>query len=316
MSLLKQKRDQLTEKREARQAIYDAVVAGERTQTAEEKTQWAALGDEIKGLEEEVRFLQEGEAEKRRNATFPAGGDIAGNKTSSDAEQRDLGKFDLGKAIRQLYQGERLDGIEAEVITEGRSEAIRKGVSPNGNLVLPYEKFAINKEGRDLIKERIDRRDMSATGMTSVAGDQGGNTISTTVGQLLEALFNKLQLLSMGANFMPNMIGNYTVPRLIKGNDPTWKTENATADELSPTTANIVLSPNRLPAFIEVSNQLFLQSTANISDVVKRYLVSALSEIFEKAMINGAGKNSNMPLGILNTQGINALYAGAASTLR
>ncbi|MBD2705608.1 phage major capsid protein [Spirosoma sp. BT702] len=314
--MLKEKRDLLGQKKEARQAIYDKCVAEKRSRTAEETTQWKTLGDEIKALEEEIRFLEDGERESRQNANIPVQGvhsGVAGNTHSSDGEQRDLAQFSLGRVIRAKMDGERIEGIDAEVLQEGKAEATRRGITTQGNVVIPYEKFAINKEGRDIVKAALERRDMSATGQTTTAGDQGGQTITTTIASLYLALFNQLVLRSMGATFMPNLKGNLAIPRVVKGTSPTWKSENAQADEISPTIASSQLSPQRLPAVIEVSNQLMMQSDENISQVVSNYLVDEISSIFEAASINGAGHGSNMPLGILNTSGIGAVYAGGAA---
>lgn len=314
MKTSKELKDELVVKRNRIAELNDKAKTENRDLTEAEGTEVDGLFTDIEALDVQVRRAEKLEQEAlRRSAQNPATG-VAGNVHTSDKEQRDLSKFSLGKLINQRMNGVTVDGIEAEVIKEGMNEASQRGVTPKSNIVLPYELFAVNKEGRDLVRERVEyrreHRDMTATGGTG--GDQGGATITTSIGRLYEALFARIVLQVMGATFMPNLIGNVDLPRVVKGSAPTFKAENAAADEVSPTIAKSSLTPHRLPAFIEVSNQLLRQSEANISQVVQKYLVNELSSLFDKMGIQGSG-SSNQPTGILNTSGIGAAFAGGAA---
>lgn len=319
MKTAKELKDSRGEKLETAQGIINAAKGEKRELKPEEVTQFDSLHNEITALDAQIAQAEKMEGIAARTAT-PVQGyhtGAAGNKNTSDAEQRDLNKFSLAKAIRQRQDGEPLDGIEKEVIAEGIKEAQSRGYTPQGNIIIPYELFSINKEGRDVVRENVEarreRRDMTATGTTSVTGDQGGMTIETTIGRLYEALFNRLVLNSLGATFMPNMVGNMDLPRLVKGTSPTFKTENAAATEVSPTITKTSLTPHRLPAYIEVSNQLLRQSNANIDQVLRRYLTDELSSLFDKMGISGSG-SSQEPTGILATSGIGLVYAGGAAS--
>jgi HK97 family phage major capsid protein len=311
---LKDLRDLLAAKTEEAESASKVGDPEQRSLTTEEFAHFQKLEGEAQAFKRQIE--QEEALEKfqqqRAAANAAAGGGVAGNKHSSEGDQRDLKKFSLAKVVLRKLDGERIEGVEAEVLAEGVKEAQMRGIAPKGNIVIPYGLFAVNGEGRDLVQERIAaRRDLSATGGTG--GDQGGMTIQTSIGRLFEALFNKVVLQSMGATFLPNLTGNLDLPRLVKGTDPAFKTETGAADETSPTLVKSSLIPHRLPTFIEVTSQLLHQSEYNINQVLNRYLINALSSIFDKAGISGSG-TGNQPLGILNTPGIGAIYAGAAAS--
>lgn len=286
--------------------------AENRDLTTSEFESFKALNEEVRGLDVQIAQAVELEtfAQNRAAADAAAGNGVSGNRNSSDSEQRDLNSFSLAKIIKRKLENQPIDGIEAEVLKEGAAECTQRGVTPKSNIILPYGLFAVNKEGRDLVQERVmAKRDLTATSGTG--GDQGGMTIATQIGRLYEALFNKIVLQKMGATFLPNLTGNLDLPRLVKGTDPVFKTETGAADETSPTFAKASLTPHRLPTYIEVTNQLLHQSEYNLNLVLQRYLLDALSSIFDKMGINGSGA-SNQPIGILNTVGIGAVYAGGA----
>ncbi|MBO9614202.1 MAG: phage major capsid protein [Dyadobacter sp.] len=311
---VKELRDLYAQKMEAAEAASKVGDAEKRDLTADEFSAFEKLEGEAQSIKRELDQAEKLErfAQQRAAANAAAGGGVPGNKHTSDGDQRDLGTFSLAKVVLRKLDGERVDGVEAEVLAEGVKEAQTRGLAPKGNIVIPYGIFAQNAEGRDLIQERVAaRRDLTATGGTG--GDQGGLTIQTSIGRLFEALFNKVVLQSMGATFLPNLTGNLDLPRLVKGTDPAFKTETGAADEVSPTLVKSSLIPHRLPTFVEVTSQLLRQSEYNINQVLIRYLINALSSIVDKAGISGPGIG-NQPLGILNTPGIGAIYAGGAAS--
>lgn len=315
MKNLRELRDSRAAKAAELDALNDLAVAEKRDLTDEEDTTKGSLLKELRSLDTKIDLALEEENESLRRAQkAPAVHlGVEGNRNTSDADQRDLEKFSLGRVIVRKLNGEPLDGIDAEVLKEGVIESQKRGTSPKGNIVIPYELFAVNKEGRDVVQESVlAKRDLTVSGGSG--GDQGGMTVATTIGRLYEALFNKIVLQQMGGTFLPNLKGNLDIPRLVKATDPAWKTETGAADESSPTFAKASLTPKRLPTFIEVTNQLLTQSEYNVDLVLRRYLLNALSSIFDRVGIQGTGA-SNQPTGILNTSGIGIVYAGGADVV-
>lgn len=283
--------------------------AEKRELTEQEFADFKKLKDEVSEIDTKIERARELEdIQKMRAITVGTGAE--GSYHHSEKDERDLNSFSLGKLIRSKMNGEALTGIEKEMMDEGVKELQQRGVTPKGNIVIPYDVFVRDKSGRDTLQERFsERRDMTVTGGSN--GNQGGLTVQTNIGRLFEALFNKLVLREMGATFMPGLVGNLDLPRLVKDTAPDFKGETAAATEASPTFVKASLTPHRLPSFIEFSNQLLHQSEYNITQVLQSYLLQSLSTKFDQAGIAGSGV-SNEPTGILNTVGIGAIYAGAA----
>lgn len=218
----------------------------------------------------------------------------------SRSEEKDIRNFDFSKVLNHLYRSARggvttIDGIEAEMIQEGEREARAAGVQAGG-ILLP----------RMLV--RGERRDMTASGTTSVTGDQGGMTIATEKRGLLDDFFNASVLRGLGSTVLEGLTGNLDLPRLTAGTDPAKKAENATADEVSPTTAMLSLSPKRLPAYIDISERLLAQSSVAIEAILRTHLTNQMSAVREKSFWHGGGTNE--PTGIAATSGIGSVAGG------
>lgn len=214
--------------------------------------------------------------------------DYAPASDLSRGDQRDMSQFDLGKVVRSLVEERGLDGIEHEIISEGRREAKECGIGVTRGVTLPG--FFV-------------KRDMTATGGTG--GDQGGMTVATQKAGLLDDFYNASIMRQLGATVLTGLMGNFDVPRLIAGTAPAGKAENASSDEVSPTTADLNMSPNRLPAFIDLSDQLLMQSSSAIEAIVRGTLTSQMNAVQEAAFFHGTG--TLMAEGIAATSGIGSV---------
>lgn len=302
MSLkLKELNEQRGAKLKEARAIITTAETAKRDITADERAKVSGLHSEIENIDANI------EIHVRQLA-------IEGSKTRnlSDSEERDIGRFDFGKVVRHLHQRatggftEQLSGIEAEMSTEGAREAREHGIPASG-LILP--RFLVRRNPH----LNVERRDMTA----GTAGE-GGNTIATTKVGLLDDFFNALVLRSAGARVFEGVIGNLDLPRILAGTAGAGKAETADADETSPTTAMLSLSPNRLPAYVEVSERLLAQSSANIQMAVQGVLFSQALATAERAFFHGSGTNEAE--GICTTSGVDVTSVvggtnGAAPTL-
>lgn len=270
-SLMKQVRETL-----------DLAQTESRALTADEATKLTGLEGEIDGvdntLQAEMRQLA------RESQAVPQ---------LSQSEARDVGRFDIGIALRSLANGTALDGIEAEMVQQGFKEARAAGIGSNRGIMLP--RMIVRKENRD----------MTATGGS---GDQGGNTIATEKRGLADDFFNGSLMRSLGATVFEGLVMNLDLPRIIAGTAPAKKTENASADEVSPTTAMLSLSPKRLPAFIDLSDQLLMQSSVNIEAFVRMHLAAQMLAVSEAAFFHGGGTSEAN--GIAGTSGIGSVAGG------
>ncbi len=277
-------------------ALIDKATAEKRELTSAENQTLATLHGETENLATGILN------ETRQMA-------LAGQRLPefSEQEKRDIGSFDFQKLLRYMHENARgvrtgaLDGIEAEMIQEGEKEARDSGLRAGG-LILPRVLVRRNPLGG------FERRDMTATGTTSTAGDQGGMTIATTKSGLLDDFYNASVIRQAGATVLEGLVGNLDLPRLTAGTAPALKAENAAADEVTPLTAMLSLSPNRLPAYVDISERLLMQSSAAIEAVLRRNLTAQMSAVQEAAFFHGTGTNEAN--GIAGTSGIGSVAGG------
>lgn len=199
----------------------------------------------------------------------------------SRAEENELSKFSLTKAIRDSINTGRPQGFEAEIVEEGRKEMAQIGQTSEGNIVLPTK----------LLDLRSPVNALTATGGT--AGEQGGVTIQTDVLSLIDILRSKMPFIDsdsgagLGATFWTGLSGNVTFPRATEDNtDLTVRTENQEAQEVGATFDSISLSPKRRAGFAEVSRQLILQSTVAVENWLRNYLMYKLAKSANKDIID------------------------------
>ena len=210
----------------------------------------------------------------------------------SKSEKRDLGRFDLGTALRAHYSGSKLEGAEREIVEEGIREAKNAGIGQSRGIMLPS--FYVNK--RD---------------MTAGTANQGGNTIATDKAGLLDDFFASSVMNQLGATVLTGLSGNLDIPILTAGTAAAKKAENAAADEVSPTTSQLSLTPKRLPAFIDISDQLLSQSSSAIEAMLRGHLTAQMLATQETAFFHGGGTNEAN--GVAGTTGIGAVVSGAAN---
>lgn len=243
-----------------------------------------------------------------------AGRESAAPVELSRSEERAVDRFDFAKLLNHLHRTAKgshsvLDGVEAELVREGELEARSVGIQ-SGGLTLP--RLLVRRGGY----APREARDMTASGTTSTTGDQGGMTIQTQKLGLLDDFYNASVLRAAGATVLEGLVGSLDIPRLTAGTAGAKKAENASADEVTPTTAMLSLTPCRLPAYVDISERLLTQSSSAIQAIVGRSLTGQALATMEAAFFHGGGTNE--AYGIAGTSGIGSVAGGtngAAPTL-
>ena len=248
----------------------------------EEARERVRLDEEQRRLESEARSVDV------RYVGDPAQGGMSRN------ERRDVARFSLGRALRLASEGrsvDQIDGVEGEMLQEGQVEARAAGITPHGNGFIVASVALSQGEQRD-----------HSVGVAA----SGGNTVQTTVGTLLDALMEQLVFNRLGADVNTGLVGNLMVNRIVRGAAPTEKSENAAADEHNITFEPVTLTPRRLPTYVDISNQLFLQSQErNLERRITNHVTSELSIAMEISYIQN----------LLNTSGIGDVEGGTNGAL-
>ena len=260
-----------------------------RSMAESETNRLAEIEARLGAIKAEVETL-----EKLQNLAAQAAGHVASR--SEEKEKSKMAQdYSFKRAMEMAITGRR-EGVEGEFSSVGGDEFQRSGVSVSAHSIkIPSEVF---------------KRDMTATGGTS--GSEGGVNVQTSVGSIIDVLLPRTVLNGLGVQRLSGLVGNLDLPTASTVPSAGWNTENGTATEKSPAFSKITFSPKRLAAYIQVSNQLMLQSSNSIDGYVRNWLLNAMAQSLETAAIKGGGTNE--PTGIIANSNVNVVYAGGASS--
>lgn len=305
--------DKLHQAKEARAAAFAKVEAlGAKIDAGT----WVAAtdGPALKEAQEELRLAKEHEDNIQGiintramatswNPTTTTDQPITVNviKNVGDDKEKVKREFRILEAGRDVVKGGRLTGMAAELDQEGKREAAQSGIKDagGGHFTMPGW-LAQTTEGRS-----IERRDITATTTTT-----GGYTIATELGGLIPLLDPRLTVRQMGATYLPGLTSNVDFPRNDAGATAVWASaENTTSTETTPTFDKISMSPKRITAFTDVSQQNLLQTSIAMENFVRERLARSRDNLLETACISGTG-SSGQPTGLLTVSGTNDITIG------
>ncbi len=275
-----------------------------RAFTPEEQGQYDSLEKDIQGFNSRIKGLEDKEKRdlsEARPVQGPSNSDAgSGEKTERDQMVR---KWSFKRALTAIVHRRGFDGVEAELDKDMRKSMQEDGVegmNPNSMLV-PFENLA---------KRGVQKRDMDATTATAGPSNQGSYTVQTDVQGIVDVFLPDMVFGRLPVVKFNNLRGNVQFPQGQTLPSAGWNTENGSATEKTPLLNKLNLSPKRLAAKIQMSNQLLIQSEANIAAYCRRFLVQASAIEFEKVCLKGGG--SNEPTGIIGGTGYTTIYAGGA----
>jgi len=293
------KSDQLKQERslkqDAQSAITTKVRAEKREWTPEEEKEFDDLDTEIETLNRSIE--RELKAEKlevdRAQRSGRRVGD-KGNEDDPDGEGREerslLKKYSLHRAIQSQLPGKSLDGVELEMHQETVKRAKEAGIDIHG-IGVPMSRAA-------------------GQTVTQDAGGFGGALVNNDEQPLIDFLRPKPVLESMGATYLTGLQGNLRFPVNNGGITAYWEDEVAETPTSKNAYASKVMSPKRLGAAVPISLQNIMQASIDL----ERYTISQINQVLANALdlagLNGSGSGF-VPLGILNTPGVNVIANGA-----
>jgi HK97 family phage major capsid protein len=244
-------------------------------------TAMRALGDnpdaaKFDALETEVRALDKQIRNAETLAEFERHAD-AEPDARLDAEVRE---FSVAKAIRESVAGN-LTGREAEVSAE-----LSKGREVRGVMIPTAAIFGEQRA------------------MTVGTAANGGNTVATNMGGLIDRLRPVLAVQGLGATVISGLVGNLDLPRLTSGPTAFWVAEDGPSTASDSHFDKVSLSPKTVSGEMYMSRRLTLQSGVAIENLLRNDLAFVLAQALDSAAIQGGG--SNEPDGILELLTANA----------
>jgi len=262
------------------------------TETAE----FNNLDEEIRALDIEIEQALKIEAAQKRAAEQAApssgvsGTTIQGpqkKEGNEAAEKRKiLARASISRAISRVSSGLSLEGAEKEMSEIAVEESRLAGVPINEKALLHIPMSMLRA---------------TAHTVTEDSGNFGGQLVHNDAPKVFMPFAPKTFLEKLGATRWTSLKGN--VP-LVTGNnyDFQWLAETAAITVQKQQFDGGSLSPKRLGAAVEISNQLLIQSSVDVEATVRGLLFAGYDRAINAAAINGAGGLE--PTGLLNTVGI------------
>jgi HK97 family phage major capsid protein len=220
-------------------------------------------------------------------------------------------RYSVSRAITGLLRTARNDqnawkGAEFErdchLATEGVS-----GEAKNGGILVPFDV----QHARGMPWQ--EQRDLTTT-----PGSAGGYLVSTTnqPQSFIELLRNSARVIAAGVTVLPGLKDNITIPKQSGASTLYWLSTEATPiTESNLSFGQIAMSPKNAGAYVEISQQLLMQSGPAADMLVWQDFAKVAALGVDTAVLNGSG-SSGEPLGLLNTGGLGSVsgstlgYAG------
>lgn len=264
-----EKLEQLENEKDITTNEEEQVEEVETTNTEEEETK-ANEEEEVKPEVEEndtdttqEEVVEEEEKEETRNKKF-----INQRQTMKQ-------RFSLLKAIKAVAENRSIDDITAAVNNAGMKEMRKAGLNTIGQIYLPTEKRAV-----------------------SVA-TEGVDVVATDLYDIIEPLRAKNVLLNAGAKFYTGLSNNVQLP-VMTGANVGWAGEVGEAADGGTAFGNVVLTPKRLTAFVDISKMLLAQDSIGVENAIRMDLINAINTKLEATILGKEAKTADKPAGMFN----------------
>ena len=297
--------DALKQKRAAVVRKWDALVKLAETEsrelTVEENDTIKGCRTEAEGLDEQIDAQES--LEQREIASAASGTTVGG---SEKKEKNDIqSRFDVKRMLGFVLDRAKPDGAENEVndiaIEELRSSGVQNVNTKGFNIPA-----AMSFRGA----KGVNRA--TAQTVTEDSGLFGGTTVQEQSGIILPSFVDRLTIEDLGISPRYDLVGDFPLHSV--GDfafENVTETEGLTGQKAG--TSKRVLKPKRTGMMAYISNQLLVQSSVNIMEVLQERITSALNRRLFQDMINGDGVAPNC-LGVLNDS-IAFDFAGTAGPL-
>lgn len=153
-----------------------------------------------------------------------------------------------------------------------------------------------------LRESRKNREGMNLRAAISAAG-LAGKAIETEMQSILEPLYAKSVLAQLGVKWYKGMpMGDISIPVMNAGS-VSWATEEGASQDGTPTFAsNVTLSPKRLTAHFDITEQMLMQDTLGVEEAIKRDAINALTKELEATIFGKNAGSTTKPAGIFYNQ--------------
>ena len=210
--------------------------------------------------------------------------------TDLDLSDKEVREYSLFNAIRAAMSNNWKDaGLELEC---SREIAERLGKEARGFYV------PLDIQERNLVQQQR----VMTVGTDTAGGHLKG--VDHLAGSFIDRLRSRALLGSLGAQFLPGLVGDVDIPRLDAGATFYWLAEDADVTDSDGTLGSVALAPKTVAGSVPMSRKLLKQSAPSIEGLMLNDLVIGAALAIDAAGFEGTG-SSGQPLGIVNQTGIN-----------
>lgn len=246
------------------QNLIDQAEKEQRKLDAAEKADYDQLINEINEVRKELE-------------TKPEFKQITNLNTNTTMEKRN---FSILKAINEQINGNVSEETRS-VIEAGKKEMQEAGQTPKGTLVIPVS-------------------EVRAAIQVSGSEEAGGVVKTVDKVNILAPLRDKLVAVQAGATYLTGLVGDVAIPAY-SGSNVGWASEIATAKDGAGQFSEVVLSPKRLTAILDVSNQFLSQDSVGAEEMLRADLVRAVAEKLEQTIFGAHETATDKPDGFFTT---------------
>ena len=251
------------------ETLLNSVASEERDFTEEENEKQDSFHEQIADLDNAIQRA------KNNEAVFAAAAGTASSQSEAKEVAEIRGKFSITKAIQDISNTGKLQGLEAEMAQEGRSELAKAGQSARGNLTIPS--FIMG-----------EKRANEVYGVNAGAGaltlqNQGDKTRGIDHAPIVEGLRPMSVLEQMGATVI-QATGDLVLPSLPNA-DATTTDEGVAVANIDGDFGGPKLQPKRFAMRMDLTRQMLNQSDPQLDAVIARDMSNAIANELDQYII-------------------------------
>ena len=182
---------------------------------------------------------------------------------------------------------------ESKKMKEVRLFDLIKGVC-NGNLTEEQRQYVDGNK----INFRANPTDNV---IVATADGQGAENVPEEKKSLDVAIRNASVLNKIGATWFSNAVGDISIPKY-DGSNVSWKGECVEAENGMGEFSEVILTPHRLTAFIDISKQFLAQDSNDAESILINDLANAIAEKLDMTIFGTGSGDTYTPAGILNDE--------------
>ncbi len=245
--------------------------------------------------------------------------------TMLDLSRKEVKRYSIVRALRSAIDG-KFDAdnggfefechaeIEKRIRMGDPSQHAKLQCVSGRSILMPYDKQIENLPAlRNLngLGEAHQHR-------TVTVGTGGGSTGGQLVGQewmpenFIELLRSALLPNTLGATFMPGLVGNVAIPRQNSPGSVYWVAEDAAPTTSDQGFGQLTMTPKTMGARTSVTRQMMLQGTPAIEAIIMKDIAETMARGLQRAFFTGSNA-SGQPKGIVNHSGVNAVTPSGAA---